>query len=153
MMHGQRTIRLITAVLLFAAAGMLPLAAQDDGKKAEGPFFKSPSEYYYVNVALEKVYTCRKGYMVVYRKGLADFGRAYLPMEWFNQAGGKGELIQLPAGSRWPSLSIYYKNGEFSHCRLYVRRDIRHESWGSVPAGTDTDANFDGVNDLRLQFD
>jgi hypothetical protein len=78
--------------------------------------------------------------------------RAYLPIEWFTEVAGRGELIPLGSGPTWPSLSVYYKNGEVSHVRLYVRRSQTHESWGNVPQGANLDSYFEGVEDIRLEF-
>jgi hypothetical protein len=137
-----------TRMLLVACALVLmalPAAAQNNSTVTE-------SEYYYVNVPLEKVYPYRKGYVVSYRKGVSEIARAYLPLEWFDGVGGKGELIRLGPGTTWPSLTVYYKEGEFSHVRLYVRREAAHESWGNIPQTTNLDEYFENVEDLRLEF-
>jgi hypothetical protein len=136
----------VLVVLCFAVLSVLPLTAQEVIPE------KSKSEYYYVNVPIEKIYPYRKGYMVLYRKGVTDMARTYLPIEWFTEAAGRGELIPLGTGSTWPSLSVYYKNGEFSHVRLYVRRDISHVTWGTIGPGVNIDNEFDNVDDLRLEF-
>ena len=79
------------------------------------------SEFYYFNVPIEKIYAYRLGYVVLYRKGANQIARTFLPQEWFSTIGGKGELIGLNSGKEWPSMSVYYKKGEFSHVRLRVR--------------------------------
>ena len=137
--------KFVIAVVLLAifAAGM-PVFAETREKKE--------SEYYYVNISLEKIYPYRAGYIVQYRKGLNRVGRAYLPSEWFSSAAGKGELILLPRGGAWPSMSVYYKEGEFSHVRLYVHRHPGHATWGGVPQNVNLDSNFDNVETLRLEF-
>ena len=84
------------------------------------------SEYYYYNVPIEKIYAHRLGYMVLYRKGVNQMARTFLPEGWFTEVGGKGELVGLGTGKEWPSMAIYYKNGEFSHVRLRVRRSRSH---------------------------
>ncbi|GHU09101.1 hypothetical protein FACS1894151_06220 [Spirochaetia bacterium] len=125
----------------------LPLTAQEGNGSA------SPeSAYYYQSVPIEKVYTYRKGYVVQYRKGAFGTARAYLPIEWFSGAGAKGEVIQLKSGSSWPYLTVFYKDGEFDHVRLYVRTERGHESWGYIGLGVNIDDRFEGVEDLRLQY-
>ena len=128
----------------FLAAG-LPVFAQDQRDERD-------SEFYYINVSLEKVYPYRKGYIVQYRKGFFEHGKAYLPAEWFTDADSKGEIITLPRGKSWPSMTVYYKNGEFSHVRLYVHRWQSHATWGSVPQNVDIDKNFDNVDTLKIDF-
>jgi hypothetical protein len=131
--------------LVILAALSAPLFAQ---KFSEG----KESEYFYVNVPIEKVYAYSKGYVVQYQKGLGQMARAYLPLEWFNGATARSELIYLGTGPAWPSLTVYYKNGDFSHVRLTVRRAVGHETWGTIPQGTNIDDRFENVEDLRLEF-
>jgi hypothetical protein len=125
--------------------GFMPVSAQQISEGNE-------SEYYYVNVPLERIYPSRKGYVVAYRKGVNQIARAYLPEEWFTDSAGKGEIITLGPGNSWPYLTVYYKDGEFSHVRLYVRRERSHETWGSVPSNVNIDEHFENVDDLKLEF-
>lgn len=110
------------------------------------------SEYYYYNVPIEKIYAYRMGYIVVYRKSGNLFARTYLPAEWFSDIGGKGELIGLNSGHEWPSMSVYYKNGEFSHVRVRARRSRAHETWGIVPLNVNIDEYFKDIEDIQLEF-
>jgi hypothetical protein len=136
--------KLVFSVIVLAALSA-PLFAQ---KFSEG----KESEYFYVNVPLEKVYPYRKGYVVQYRKGVGQMARAYLPVEWFSKAAARGELHYLGSGTSWPYLAVYYKNGEFDHVRLYVRRNQGHETWGSIPLTVNIDDRFENVDDLKLEF-
>jgi hypothetical protein len=131
--------------LIILAALSVPLFAQ---KISEG----KESEYFYVNVPLEKIYPYRKGYVVQYRKGVNQMGRAYLPVEWFEQAASRAELLYLGPGNSWPYLTVYYKNGAFDHVRLYVHRSRTHETWGSVSLTVNIDDRFENVDDLKLEF-
>ncbi|MDR3161632.1 MAG: hypothetical protein LBU28_08475 [Spirochaetaceae bacterium] len=130
------------SVLAVVLGGLAPVLAQENNK----------SDFYYVNVPIDKVYPYRRGYVITYRKGVTQQVRAYLPLEWFSDTGGKGELIYQGTGADWPHLTVYYKAGEFSHVRLYLRRDRGHETWGNVPLGVDIDDKFDNVTDLKLEF-
>ncbi|MDR0689068.1 MAG: hypothetical protein LBG08_02210 [Spirochaetaceae bacterium] len=138
---------LVILILVAVCGGIMPIAAQQntqtDNKK---------SEYYYVTVPVEKIYPYRKGYVIAYRKGINQLARAYLPMDWFTDAAGKGELIYMGPGTSWPYLMVYYKNGEFSHVRLYVRRERSHETWGNIPLNINIDDRFESVEDLKLEF-
>jgi hypothetical protein len=138
--------KLVIAVVFTAimAAGMPVFADIPEGKK---------SEYYYINLTLEKIWPYRAGYIVQYRKGFNRVGRLYLPSEWFTNAASKGEIILLPPGGNWPSLTVYYKNGEFSHVRLYVHRWNSHWTWGSVPQDVNIDDRFDNIETLNIEFE
>jgi hypothetical protein len=78
--------------------------------------------------------------------------RAYIPMEWFVDSAGRGEIITLPKGKTWPSMSVYYKEGEFSHVRLYVHRSPAHQTWGIIPQNVNIDSRFEDVETLDLKF-
>lgn len=109
------------------------------------------SEYYYVSIPLEKIYPHRNGYVVQYRKGINGRAYLYLPLEWFDTAGNKGEYVNLPSGKTWPSLTVYYKEGVFTHCKLYARSHP-HETWGNNLLGIDLTGRFEGVEDLKIEF-
>jgi hypothetical protein len=129
-------------VVLFVAVCIalvsVPVFAQEE--EAED------SSYYYVNTPIQKIYPSLKGYVVVYRKGAVGSATTYLPIEWFEEVSGeipKGEIVLLGPGPRWPYLAVYYKDGEFSHVRMYVRKERSHETWGDVPMGMNIEARFD----------
>jgi len=119
--------------------------AQDNRKEQQ-------SEYYYKNISLEKVYPFRNGYVVQYRRGINTIDKAYLPMAWFTSPASKGEIITLPRGKVWPSMSIFYKDGAFSHVRLYVHHVENHQTWGVIPQNVDLDSAFENVDDLKIKF-
>jgi hypothetical protein len=124
------------------------------------------SPYYYVNVPIQRIYPYRKGYVVTYRKGAIGSATTYLPIEWFeddNRGGDSadsasagapplGEMLLLGPGTQWPYLAVYYKDGEFSHVRLYVRKERSHETWGDIQAGVNLDDRFEGVDTIKLEF-
>ena len=130
----------ITAIIVIG----MPVFAQDKQDKNE-------SEYYYVNISLEKIYPHRAGYAVQYRTGIRNVATAYIPIEWFSASATKGEIVPLPRGNSWPSMSVYYKDGEFSHVRIYVHSWVSHPTWGVVPQNASAE-NFEDVEEIRLQF-
>lgn len=134
----------ILAVLLGLVLNIGPfLFAQSTAKE---------SEYYYVSTPIEKIFSHRNGYVVLYRKGVNQMARTFIPMDWFTDPTGKADLVALGTGSAWPHLAIYYKEGEFSHIRLYVRRNRSHETWGVVPFNVDIDKYFENVDEIKLEF-
>jgi hypothetical protein len=132
-----------------AVVMVMPVIAQEE----EDSGSKSP--YYYVNVPIERIYPHRKGYVVSYRKGFTGLATTYLPVEWFAAGvgnSGKGDIVLLGPGSAWPYLTVFYKDGAFSHVRLYVRQERGHESWGNIPLTVNLDERFENVEDLKLEF-
>jgi len=136
------TIAAVFAVFLVIGSSAF---AQNNRKEQQ-------SEYYYKNITLEKIYPYRNGYIVQYRRGINTIDKAYLPMAWFTNSASRGEIITLPQGKAWPSLSIYYKNGQFSHVRLYVHHLSTHQTWGVIPQNVDLDSAFEELDDLKIKF-
>jgi hypothetical protein len=137
----------LVIILIFLAAlcvGM-PLFAQTVSEKNQ-------SEYYYVNVPIEKIYPSSKGYIIQYRKGVNELARVAIPNEWFTFAASKAELIKLPKGKNWPTLTVFYKEGEFSHVRLYIHWSKAHETWGNIPLGTDLSAYFNDNETIKIEY-
>jgi len=133
------------AIFVVTLAVGLPVFAQNQRDERD-------SEYYYVNITLEKIFPYRRGYIVQYRKGFFQYGRAYLPAEWFTDADSKGEVIGLPPGKAWPSMTVFYKDGVFTHVRLYVHRVPTHDSWGSVPQNVNLDDKFDDIDSIKIEY-
>jgi len=129
------------------------------------------SNMYYVNVQIERIYPTSHGYLIRYLKTNGQMGTVGIPNEWFTDqntdnepdeevvgvsylytAAGKAEIINLPTGNAWPSLTIFYRDGQFSHIRLYVHRNMTHMTWGNLPQGTDLSRYFTGSESLDIQF-
>jgi hypothetical protein len=138
-------IAVVFAAILFAGS---PLFAQQNSREGQD------SEYYYINISLEKIFPYRAGCIVQYRKGgtVGRLATTYLPLEWFTYAAGKGEIVRLTRGQGWPSMSVYYKNGEFSHVRLYVHPVHTHSTWGVVPQNVNIDDRFENIDTIQLEF-
>jgi len=122
--------------LLIVLAAVSPVFAQQNnaGVNVE-------SNLYYFNVRVERVYPSGEGYIIQYQRSNGLIATIGIPMEWFG-AAGKGELLLLPAGKNWPTMSIFYDAGEFSHVRLYIHRSKGHATWGVVPQGTNLSRFF-----------
>ena len=114
---------------------------------------ENTSEFYYVNVHMEKIYPTRLGYIVMYRKGINGLATVGIPNEWFTDAASKAEIIYLPRGPNWPSMTIFYHNGEFSHVRLYVHRSKAHQTWGNAPQSADVSRYFQDQDSFKLEFE
>ncbi|MDR2901327.1 MAG: hypothetical protein LBV20_07405 [Treponema sp.] len=143
-------IFIILVVLLCAVA--VPVFAQDaESKSSSGISPENESDMFYVNIPIEKIYPYQKGYVVVYRNN-NQLSETYIPIEWFSGSDGKANLIRLGSGKRWPYLTVFYNQGEFSHLRLYVRQEASHETWGNIPVGVNLDDKFEGVETVILEF-
>ena len=115
---------------------------------------QAPTEIYYINVSIDKIYSYRMGFVVVFESDMYNLQRVYIPREWFIGLGNMAEMVTIRAGREWPSMTIFYNRGEFSHVRLRVRENT-HQTWGIVPPGVNLDDHFNdtiNVNELRLQF-
>lgn len=110
----------ILIILLFCCTALLAMAAE--------------SEFFVRSVPISRVYLYKEGYRVLYLKNDMSFEDMYLPIDWFTTAGGKGELV-LGDDASYPYFSIFWKNGEFAHIRLYLRKDMRDPSWGKAMGG------------------
>ncbi|WP_010256158.1 hypothetical protein [Treponema primitia] len=133
--------------LLLVLAGILPLVAQQNNPSAA-----EKEGSYALTISLERVFPYRKGYVVKYRKGMSGVVDAYLPLEWFEGTGKKGDLILMGSGTDWPHMTVFYKDGEFDHVRLYVRKERSHESWGNIPLHVNLDDKFESVEGIKLVF-
>ena len=136
--------KLIIVLLLLAVLAPISVLALSE---------ENSSEYYYVNVHLEKIYPTGKGYILLYRKGINGIGTVGIPNEWFTDAGSKAELIKLPPGKNWPSMTIFYKQGEFSHIRVYVHPSRGHQTWGNAPLNADISKYFADQDSFKLEFE
>ena len=140
----KKTVLLIVLTAILSQGTLL--FAQDRTSKFE------ESEYYYFSFPIEKVYTHRLGFMVIYRGNSNKISRTFVPHEWFNTVNSRGEIIYLGTGKEWPSMIVYYKNGEFSHVRLRVRQNRLHETWGVIPFDVAADDFFKDIEEVKLEF-
>jgi hypothetical protein len=142
----MRRMSLLLFVTVMAAA--VPLAAQE------------AKSYFVVTVPAFKIYAHERGYIFTYQKNSAEIGRLFLPYEWFrttsasvsNEEPLKGFLKLLDKGNTWPSISIFYSEGQFSYVKLYVRPEATHESWGSIMSGNTFEAEFGNADPPVLNF-
>lgn len=112
------------------------------------------SAYHYFNVPIERIYAHRLGFVVFYQRGggSPQLARAFIPQEWFQEPRGRGQFVRLGAGAEWPSMSVFFREGEFSHVRLRVRANRSHATWGVVPLHANIDEFFEGIEEIRLEF-
>ena len=131
-------------VLIFMAL-LSPVFAQDISER-------NRSDMYYINVPVERVFPTSRGFIVQYRSGNNQITTIGIPNEWFTAAASRAELIQLPRGPNWPTMSVFYREGEFSHIRLYVHRVRGHQTWGNLPQSADVSRFFSDSDTFEFRF-
>jgi len=114
-----------------------------------------PSNYYVKSVPIAKVYLHDLGYRVVYQKADLNFAVFYVPEAWFDMPENrndapKAELITA-RNRAYPYFSIFWENGEFSHIRLYLQRDLNHITYGDLENPENFNDEFDAET-LALEF-
>ena len=130
-------------IVLFLFALIIPVFAQNNSRE--------PARLYYINVPVERIFPSLEGYIIQYRSSASVIATVGIPIEWFNAAAGKAQIKHLAAASDWPTMSVFYSEGEFSHVRLYVHRSRTHQTWGTIPQGTDVARFFGDRDSLSLQ--
>ena len=113
----KRTVMLVALVLLIL--GVFAVNAQEQDPKL-----------YVKTVSIMKILNHALGYKVLYLKSSMEVGEFYVPHSWF-KAGGKAELV-LGDTPAFPYFSVFYRDGEFDHIKIYAAENIRHLSWGRL---------------------
>lgn len=111
--------------------------------------FAAQAQTYVKSVSIMKVLAHSLGYKVLYVKSSMEVGEFYVPYDWF-KAAGKAEVV-FGGDSSFPYFSVFFKDGEFSFIRLYLKQNIRDVSWGRLPSREGDSAKFD-VDELVLEF-
>jgi len=47
---------------------------------------------------------------------------------------------------------VYYKNGEFSHVRLRLRKYGQHETWSIIPFNVNIDDFFKDIDEVKMVY-
>ena len=152
----MKGLRIIAASLVLGAAGAAGIANAQENTGGDDTNI-TRSDFYVVQIPIERVFAHNKGYMVEYRKTPLVNKTVFLPMEWFvpskeNTGPLKGEVVLMGTGKNWPYMSVYYKDGKMDHVRLHVRRDDRHFTWGYIGPNADIDKRFENLSDLQLEY-
>ena len=132
----KRTVMLVALVLLIV--GVFTVSAQEQDPKL-----------YVKTVSIMKILNHALGYKVLYLKSSMEVGEFYVPHSWF-KAGGKAELV-LGNGPAFPYFSVFYRDGEFSHVKLYAHENIGHLSWGRLKRQAGDSSKFE-IETLDLEF-
>ncbi len=129
--------RLVAGILLLFIVGLFAASADE-------------SKMFVVTKMISKIYTHRLGFKVVFLKNDLSQGEFYVPMRWFDDAGGKGMLIKGKEPV-FPFFSIFWYEGEFHHIKLYAQANLAHETWGSLEHKPGIESNFD-IETIELKL-
>jgi len=152
----------IIIVLIFLAL-ISPVFAQQDEERADrrkaDPFYSinntrnREENFYYVNVSVEKVYPVKEGYVVQYlcsaSSTIATIG---IPNEWLTNAAGRAEIVHIQVLGDWPTMTVFFVDGKFSHVRLYVHPAKSHLTWGNIPQGANVSQFFKDADSFNLEY-
>jgi hypothetical protein len=113
------------------------------------------SQYYARSFLIEQIYPHALGWKVLYITSRMSYATTYLPHRWFSQSAtkngvqAKGELVRgnNPA---YPYMIVFWKEGKFSHVRLFLKEDMRDVSYGVINPNQDP-APFD-VEEPALEY-
>ena len=113
------------------------------------------SDYYVRTVPIERVYSHRLGFRIVYRNHELTPEVFYVPNAWTRPTGQAGTPLKAETvfgtDPAYPYFSIFWLDGNFSHVRLYLPRSRNHHAWGSMPSDWTPGDNFD-IEALELRF-
>ncbi len=103
--------------------------------------FENESEYYPKTFAIESIYSHALGYRVDYIRQDYSIDTLWLPAEWFKSADSVGQ-IAYGKGVIYPYMTLFYKNGQLDHFRLYLQENKSHPSWKLLKSGVDHSDKF-----------
>ena len=135
---------ILSAIFLVVMAISTPLFAQNS------PNSNTP-EINVINVPVERIFRTRYGLVVAYFADNTRLAHVVLPHEWFESAY-KAELVYLQRGRSWPNMSVFFKDGEFSHVRLHAPRLRSHITWGILPHSPELSQAFQDAVTVMLEF-
>lgn len=112
---------------------------------------KSP--YYTKSVVITKVFPHSMGYKIFYMANDLVTKELYLPSYLFEeQEDETQERSSLFTGynKAFPYMTIFWKDGVFSHVKLYVKASYQDPTWGVFSNPSSHDENF---KNAELKFD
>jgi hypothetical protein len=130
---------LFIAVLLFLAA--VPFFAQDQGYQKRNAYTKT--------FPIERIYTCRYGYMVAYRNATYDLREIYISNKNFTTGQNSKAVIVYGRGPEYPYLSVTWIEGKIDHTTIYA---VDGGSENYVLHGTDDELKAKFPDDFEIKF-
>jgi hypothetical protein len=113
-------------------------------------FGQEQPKVYVKTVPILKILSHSEGYKILYQKSDMKVGEFYLPHNWFNKSGGKGEII-FGKDPSFPYFSVFYRDGKFDFIRVYAVEDVKDLSWGVLRKTEAANAAFN-VDTLNIEY-
>ena len=91
---------------------------------------------------IQRMFPHRNGYRILYMNDTGRVHELYAPLEWFGRAQGNPPIAEMRHGRNpaYPYMEVFWRDGQFSHMKIFAREDYSHESWGTwldVPDNVD----------------
>lgn len=112
------------------------------------------SPYFAKSVIITRIYPHKLGYKVLYMGNDMKNREAYIPSSLFREQKDKTKkksIIFKGYNKAFPYMTILWKNGEFSHIKLYLKSNYSDVSWGAFNNPDDHDEKFKNA-DLKFDF-
>lgn len=121
------------AALLLVTAIATNIPAQED-----------EPEMYARSFYIQRVFPNRNGYRLIYTNDHGRNQELLVPLRWFGQTANE-QTAELRRGRNpsYPYMEVFWRDGEFSHMKIYLQSDYNHESWGIWDAPDNVDELFD----------
>jgi hypothetical protein len=118
--------------------------------------FAAESELYARTILIEKVYPHKLGYKIMYITSKLDFTMTYIPHKWFSHSSAKeGSLVKGEVvwgnDSSYPYMIVFWKEGKFSHIRLFLKSNLHDISYGTLDPSQNVEDKFN-IEEISLEF-
>jgi len=132
--------RIIVTSFLLTILGTTFIWAQNNQPPA-GQATQSSVDYFAKTISINKIYPTRYGYVVAYADSNLQYEELYLPMDWFNKAGGKGQIF-YGSDKSYPYMNIFWRDGKFDHISLFLFPNYSDPSWGMLADSSELASKF-----------
>lgn len=148
----RRVIIASFTLLILGTAFVWAQTQSQSSQPPAGQATQSDVKYFVKTIPINKVYATKYGYVIAYADSQLKYEELYLPMSWFNTAGGKGQIF-LGNEKSYPYMNIFWTDGKFDHIALFLIPNHSDPSWGLFNETADLESRFKSVGDtLNLKY-
>ena len=112
------------------------------------------STFFTKSVIITRIFPHSMGYKIFYMSNDLKLKEVYLPGSLFTNERAEGlgkSIINYGYGQSYPYMTIYWNGGEFSHVKLFLKKDFNDITWGAFNNPNDHDENFKNAT-LKFYF-
>ncbi len=143
---------IVASFMLLILGTAFTWAQSQNSQPPAGQATQSDVKYFVKTIPINKIYATRYGYVVAYADSQLKYEELYLPMDWFNTAGGKGQIF-FGGEKAYPYMNIFWTDGKFDHISLFLHPNHSDPSWGMINETSDLESKFKSVGDnLTLKY-